>query len=268
VLEATGNALAIARIVEPPCGSRCARQPESGQERDAVEAEDGQARRARAREAARRWLSARGVDARRTDACPAQAGLAPPAIGAPADTREETGARDPDPQSEGTLAGRRPLRRRRRWLAAQRLPVDEREMVEACLRGIDFLDGEIAAIDRALARLVLGSGGARAAAHPARRQLRHRLRTAGGDRRRATLPERPPAGQLPPGSTSGYISLAPNRPDTAGSPSKAPARRGPCSSRWPDAPPAQRDRSAPSTSGSPSEAAAMSPPSRSPASWP
>ncbi len=30
-------------------------------------------------------------------------------------------------------------------------------MVEACLRGIDFLDAEVAAIDRALAELVLGS---------------------------------------------------------------------------------------------------------------
>jgi len=45
----------------------------------------------------------------------------------------------------------------RRWLAAQQLPVDEREMVEACLRGIDFLDAEVVAIDRALAKLVLGS---------------------------------------------------------------------------------------------------------------
>src|SRR3954454_16727778 len=45
----------------------------------------------------------------------------------------------------------------RRWLAAQQLPVDEREMAEACLRGIDFLDAEVAAIDRALAELVLGS---------------------------------------------------------------------------------------------------------------
>lgn len=45
----------------------------------------------------------------------------------------------------------------RRWLAAQQLPADEREMVEACLRGIDFLDGEVAAIDRALAELVLAS---------------------------------------------------------------------------------------------------------------
>jgi transposase len=45
----------------------------------------------------------------------------------------------------------------RRWLATQELPVDEREMVEACLRGIDFLDREVAAIDRALAELVLAS---------------------------------------------------------------------------------------------------------------
>jgi hypothetical protein len=45
----------------------------------------------------------------------------------------------------------------RRWLAARELPADEREMVEACLRGIDFLDAEVAAIDRALAELVLAS---------------------------------------------------------------------------------------------------------------
>src|ERR671930_1405884 len=45
----------------------------------------------------------------------------------------------------------------RRWLAEQELPVDEREMLEACLRGIDFLDREVAAIDRALAELVLAS---------------------------------------------------------------------------------------------------------------
>jgi transposase len=43
------------------------------------------------------------------------------------------------------------------WLAAQELPADEREMVEACLRGIDFLDREVAAIDRALAALVLAT---------------------------------------------------------------------------------------------------------------
>src|SRR5262249_1076769 len=47
----------------------------------------------------------------------------------------------------------------RRWLACQQLPVDEREMLEACLRGIDFLDREVAAIHRALAGLVLAQGG-------------------------------------------------------------------------------------------------------------
>jgi transposase len=45
----------------------------------------------------------------------------------------------------------------RGWLARQDLPADEREIVEACLRGIDHLDHEVAAIDRALAELVLGS---------------------------------------------------------------------------------------------------------------
>src|SRR6266511_299566 len=45
----------------------------------------------------------------------------------------------------------------RNWLSEQGLPDDEREMVEACLRGIDFLDREVAAIERALAELVLAS---------------------------------------------------------------------------------------------------------------
>jgi transposase len=45
----------------------------------------------------------------------------------------------------------------RLWLAAQELPADEREMVDACLRGIDHLDHEVDVIDRALAELVLAS---------------------------------------------------------------------------------------------------------------
>ncbi len=45
----------------------------------------------------------------------------------------------------------------RRWLAAQSLPADEREMVAACLRQIDFLDSEVAAVDRELAALALAS---------------------------------------------------------------------------------------------------------------
>jgi transposase len=45
----------------------------------------------------------------------------------------------------------------RRWLGVQELPADEREMVEACLRQIDFLGREIARGDRALAELALVS---------------------------------------------------------------------------------------------------------------
>ncbi len=47
--------------------------------------------------------------------------------------------------------------RGRRWLAAQELPVDEQETVAACLRQIEFLDAEIALVERALAEQVLAS---------------------------------------------------------------------------------------------------------------
>ena len=57
-----------------------------------------------------------------------------------------------DPPAEGPPAGQRPVRRKgRAWLAELELPVDERETVSACLRQVDFLDGEIAAVDRAIA---------------------------------------------------------------------------------------------------------------------
>ena len=43
------------------------------------------------------------------------------------------------------------------WLAALELPGDERETVDGCLRQIDFLDGEIAILERAIAEHALGS---------------------------------------------------------------------------------------------------------------
>src|SRR5256885_10729608 len=39
----------------------------------------------------------------------------------------------------------------RRWLAAQQLPVCERETVDSALRQVDFLDAEIAAVDQLIA---------------------------------------------------------------------------------------------------------------------
>jgi len=47
--------------------------------------------------------------------------------------------------------------RGRRWLAEQDLPADEQETVAAYLRQIEFLDGEIGLVERALAEQVLAS---------------------------------------------------------------------------------------------------------------
>ncbi|MDQ4041188.1 MAG: IS110 family transposase, partial [Actinomycetota bacterium] len=43
----------------------------------------------------------------------------------------------------------------RRWLAGLELPLDEHDTVQACLRQIDFLDAEIAALDAVIARQAL-----------------------------------------------------------------------------------------------------------------
>jgi hypothetical protein len=54
------------------------------------------------------------------------------------------------------LAGRPPVSdvfgvRGRRWLSELELPADESETVAGCLRHVDFLDGEVAALDRVIA---------------------------------------------------------------------------------------------------------------------
>jgi transposase len=61
-----------------------------------------------------------------------------------------------------TLKGRPPMsdafgRGGRVWLAALELPADERETVDGCLRQIDFLDGEIAILEREIAKHALAS---------------------------------------------------------------------------------------------------------------
>ncbi len=60
------------------------------------------------------------------------------------------------------LVGRAPAsdlfgRRGRGWLAGVELPADERDGIEASLRTIDFLDAEVARLDDVLAAAVLGS---------------------------------------------------------------------------------------------------------------
>ena len=61
-----------------------------------------------------------------------------------------------------TLKGRPPMsdafgRGGRAWLAELELPADERETVDGCLRQIDFLDAEIAILERGIAEHALGS---------------------------------------------------------------------------------------------------------------
>ena len=61
-----------------------------------------------------------------------------------------------------TLKGRPPMsdvfgRGGRVWLAELELPADERETVDGCLRQIDFLDAEIAILERGIAEHALGS---------------------------------------------------------------------------------------------------------------
>ena len=61
------------------------------------------------------------------------------------------------------LKGRPPMtdvfgKRGREWLAALELPADESETVQGCLREVDFLDSEVGLIERELARQALSSG--------------------------------------------------------------------------------------------------------------
>jgi transposase len=61
-----------------------------------------------------------------------------------------------------TLKGRPPMtdafgKAGRAWLAALELPSDERETVDGCLRQIDFLDAEIAMLEKEIARHALAS---------------------------------------------------------------------------------------------------------------
>jgi transposase len=63
----------------------------------------------------------------------------------------------------------------RAWLAALELPADERLTVDGCLRQIDLMDGEIAIVECEIARQVLGSAEMRRLLFDPRRQRGYRL---------------------------------------------------------------------------------------------
>jgi transposase len=154
----------------------------------------------------------------------------------------------------------------RRWLSELELPVDELLTLEGCLRQIDFLDGEIDAFEKVLAKQSLGSPEIlRLMTVPGVNMVTAATFIASvGDIGRFSSPRK----------LVSYLGLDPrvrqsgNEPARHGRISKAgPPRPGMCSARWPGRCREPRGRCAPSSSASGLVAARRSrrPPPR--ASW-
>jgi len=157
-LEATGNALEIARIIEPHVGRVVLANPkavkgitQAGAKTDKIDA------RTLAKLLAGGFLPEVWLPDEQTRILRRRVSVRAQLV------RQRTRAKN---QVHATLIrnlkGRPPVSdlfgvRGRRWLAEQMLPADEQETVAACLRQIDFLDGEIALVEQALAEQVLAS---------------------------------------------------------------------------------------------------------------
>jgi transposase len=157
-LEATGNALGIARIIEPHVRRVVLANPKAvkgitraGAKTDKIDA------RTLAKLLAGGFLPAVWLPDEQTRILRRRISARAQLV------RQRTRAKN---QVHATLIrnlkGKPPVSdlfgtRGRRWLAAQVLPADEQETVAACLRQIEFLDGEIALLERALAEQVLAS---------------------------------------------------------------------------------------------------------------
>ena len=131
--------------------------------------------------------------------------------------------------------------RGRRFLEGVELPADERQTVAGCLRQIDFLDREIAEVDRALAEAAVGSpeirrlmtvpGSTCTRPRPSWRAL---VRSAASRTRASSSPTS--------GSIRGCASREKSPSATATSRRRAPRRRGTCSARRPGSSSAIRAR--------------------------
>jgi transposase len=157
-LEATGNALGIARIIEPHVGRVVLANPKAvkgitraGAKTDKIDA------RTLAKLLAGGFLPAVWLPDEQTRILRRRISARAQLV------RQRTRAKN---QAHATLIrnlkGKPPVSdlfgaRGRRWLAAQVLPPDEQETIAACLRQIEFLDGEIALVERMLAERVLVS---------------------------------------------------------------------------------------------------------------
>jgi transposase len=157
VLEATGNALAIARIVEPCVARVVLANPKSVKAATETAKTDKIDARTLAKLLAGGFVREVWIVDEHTRVLRRRISRRAQLV------RQRTREKN---QVHATLIrnlkGRPPVSdlfgvRGRRWLAEQTLPADERETVEACLRQVDFLAAEITVIDRALAELALAS---------------------------------------------------------------------------------------------------------------
>ncbi len=156
VLEATGGALAIARILEPHVGRVVMANPMAVRAIATAKAKtDRLDARTLAKLLAAGFLPAVWIGDERTRLLRRLVSRHAHLV------RQRTRAKNEvHAVLQRTLKGRPPVsdlfgKRGRAWLGAQDLPVDERETVEASLRHIEFLDGELRLVDRTVAEQVL-----------------------------------------------------------------------------------------------------------------
>ena len=189
VLEATGNAFAIARILEPHVAEVVFAHAKLVRAISHARVKTDKIDAARVRRSAGRdlipavWIGDERVRMlRRLVVAPPRAGQAPHA-----DQERDLGGVASQPQ--GPPPAERSVRRKgRAWLAEQQLPIDERLTVDAGLRQLDFLAGELAQIDRVDRRSRCRRRGRAAADDDPRHRRDHRRDAGRGDRRRRAVP--------------------------------------------------------------------------------
>jgi transposase len=156
VLEATGGALAIARILERHVGRVVMANPMAVRAIASAKAKtDRLDARMLAKVLAAGFLPGVWMGDERTRL------LRRPGVPARSAVGQRTRAKNQiHAVLQRTLKGRPPAsdlfgKRGRAWLDGQDLPADERETVQAGLRHVDFLDGELCLVDRTIAEQVL-----------------------------------------------------------------------------------------------------------------
>jgi transposase len=156
-LEVTGNAWAIKRLIEPHVSEVIVVSPNDTGIRGARAKTDRLDARTLAKLLAAGELEGVWMPDRHTQVMRRRLGRRTQLVRTRARTKNEIHA-----TLMRCLVGRAPFsdlfgKRGRQWLAALELPSEERESVDAAMRQIEFLDGEIEAVERLIATEALDS---------------------------------------------------------------------------------------------------------------